>query len=88
MDLTFDPAKDAANIAKHGISLSAAADLDWSNALIMIDDREDYSEERLKALVPMAGRLYVIVYVLRDGSVRPISLRKANNREMKIYDET
>jgi uncharacterized DUF497 family protein len=50
--------------------------------------RRDYNEERIRAFVPMAGRLYVIVYVLRDGKMRVISLRKANNREMKIYDET
>jgi len=41
MHLTFDPVKDAANVAKHGISLSAAADLDWANALTESDDRHD-----------------------------------------------
>ena len=28
MDVEFDPAKDAANIAKHGISLARARELD------------------------------------------------------------
>ena len=28
MDIEFDPAKDASNVAKHGISLSRAADLE------------------------------------------------------------
>ena len=39
MNTTFDPAKDAVNLAKHGISLAEAARLDWDNALVSPDDR-------------------------------------------------
>ena len=30
MRITFDPAKDAANVAKHGLSLAVGAELDWT----------------------------------------------------------
>ena len=39
---TFDPNKDAINLNKHGLSLAEAADLDWSEALIWVDNRKSY----------------------------------------------
>lgn len=46
MVITFDPKKDKLNQRKHGISLSAAVDFDWDNAMIWIDQRYHYSEVR------------------------------------------
>ena len=40
----FDPAKDSANQAKHGVSLSMANDLDWEAALVWVDERFEYRE--------------------------------------------
>jgi len=34
MELDFDPTKDAANIAKHGLSLAAAEQRGWMHGLI------------------------------------------------------
>jgi uncharacterized DUF497 family protein len=31
--IVFDPEKDATNLSKHGVSMSAAAQLDWDAAL-------------------------------------------------------
>ena len=44
MSVEFDPAKNAANLAKHGISLARAADLDFQTAVIRPDQRRDYGE--------------------------------------------
>ncbi|MFC5522260.1 BrnT family toxin [Polaromonas jejuensis] len=52
MNTTFDPAKDAVNLAKHGISLAEVARLDWDNALVSLDDRREYDELRQVALAP------------------------------------
>ena len=65
--ITFDPAKDQTNRNKHGISLAEADILDWSAALTWEDDRKDYGEIRLVALLPMADRLYCCVYVERSS---------------------
>ena len=51
------------NRAKHGVSLAAAALLDWDAALAWIDDRFDYGETRLVALVPMENVLYFVAFV-------------------------
>ncbi len=47
----YDPAKEQANIAKHGVSLALAKALDWGSALIWPDERADYGEARQAALV-------------------------------------
>lgn len=87
MDTTFDPAKDARNFAKHGVSLAAAAGLDWDNALVAPDTRRNYFEPRQVALAPMDGRLWVVVFTDRPHGRRIISLRKANLREYRRYEQ-
>ncbi|MDP3943268.1 MAG: BrnT family toxin [Methylotenera sp.] len=87
MKLTFDPKKEDANLAKHNVSLTEAAFLDWSNALIWPDQRHDYGEERQVALVPMNQRLYFVAFVDRKTVRRIISLRKANKRDFDHYEQ-
>ncbi len=85
MRIVFDPEKDATNLSKHGVSLAAAAELDWDAALAWIDDRADYGEQRIVALAPIGDRLFFVVYVDRDEARRVISLRRANRREVSHY---
>jgi len=85
--IAFDPAKDAANLAKHGVSLAAAAAFDWDTALEREDDRFDYGEVRFVAIGLIDGRLHVMVFT--EGSdadaVRVISLRPAERHEKRFY---
>lgn len=85
MSNLFDPAKDTANTAKHGISLMRASELDLASAIVRPDVRRDDGEPRWLAYGILDNRLHVLVFAMRDGSVRPISLRKANARERKRY---
>jgi uncharacterized DUF497 family protein len=50
MEIEFDPAKEAGNIAKHGVSLQATEQFDWDTAFEREDDRFDYGEVRFVAL--------------------------------------
>ncbi len=52
MRIEFDSAKDAANQAKHGVTLALAGELDWEAALVWVDDRFEYNEIRIIALAP------------------------------------
>jgi uncharacterized DUF497 family protein len=88
VDIDFDPDKDATNLSKHGVSLAAAAQLDWDAALAWIDDRADYGELRIVALAPIGDRLFFVVFVDRDQARRIISLRRANRREVNHYVRT
>lgn len=85
MRIEFDSTKDAANLAKHGVSLALAAELDWEAALVWVDDRFAYGELRMIALAPKTSILYYVAYVERGEARRPISLRRANRREVKRY---
>lgn len=73
--ITFDPTKNSANIAKHGVSLTIAADLEWDSAMTWADGRRDYGE----------ARLYCVIFTDRGNTRRIISLRKANEREVRRY---
>ena len=46
MRIEFDKTKDEANLAKHGVSLAMAKELDWDAALVWLDDRFEYDELR------------------------------------------
>jgi len=84
----FDPAKDAVNQAKHGLSLSLAEELDWDAALVWVDDRYEYGELRMIALAPKTQALYYVAFVERGEARRIVSLRRANRREVKRYVES
>ncbi|MBA4059496.1 BrnT family toxin [uncultured Acidovorax sp.] len=92
MKVTFDPAKDAANMAKHGVSLTEAAGFEWGTAVVWPDTRRDYGEARMVALGYIGLRIMALVFVDRPPEQpterRIISLRKANSREVKRYAET
>lgn len=83
--LAFDPDKDAANVAKHGLSLRLAEQMGLEDAVVVQDIRRDYGEERWVAYQEMDGRVCVLVFTMRAGALRPISLRKANEREQKFF---
>lgn len=85
VEIIFDPAKEAINIAKHGVSLIEASRLDWSAALEWTDTRKDYGELRQCALVTLADRVFFVAFVDRADGRRVISLRKANQREFDRY---
>ncbi len=85
--IDFDPAKDEINRRKHGISLGAADLGDWQQAWIARDERRDYGEPRWYAYLPIAGRVFVVVYTERADVTRIISLRRANPREVRKYEQ-
>lgn len=87
MKIEFDPAKDAVNVRKHGVSLALAAQLDWDAALVWVDDRFEYDEWRMIALAPETNTLYYVAFVERGDVRRIISLRQALRREVKHYVE-
>lgn len=86
MEITFDPDKDAANTAKHGLSLAVASRLNWEKALMWVDSRKDYGEVRHSALAVLADRMFFVAFVDRADRRRVISLRKANQREFDRYE--
>ena len=87
MQCTFDPAKDAVNQEKHGVSLALAEVLFSGPHISVSDSRLDYGETRQIAFGFINRRLFVCVYTDRGDERRVISLRKANSREVRRYGE-
>lgn len=85
MNYTFDPVKNALNVKRHGVFFATAMDFEWETAVVAVDDRHEYGETRFIATGLIANRVYVRVFNLRETSVRLISLRKANRREVQRY---
>jgi uncharacterized protein len=80
-NIEFDPAKDAANVEKHGISLARAADLDL--LAFVEDDRFEESRYRIYGLID--DGLYCLVATDRGDKIRVISLRRVHAKEMRRY---
>jgi uncharacterized DUF497 family protein len=83
----FDLEKDASNQRKHGLSLADAGRLDWDAMRIQVDSRRDYREERLVGFGLLDTNLHCVVFTLRDGAIRVISLRRANYREINEHEQ-
>jgi uncharacterized DUF497 family protein len=89
MDFELDTAKDAINRIKHGYPL-ALGRIILENVVADVLDPREYltefgSEERRLAYGLVAGRLFVCVYTILDGTCRLISVRKANMREQRKW---
>lgn len=87
MEIEFDPGKDALNQRQHGLSLAVAGLMDFASALVEVDDRKKYGETRYTAYGPIGSRLYCLVFTMRGSTLRAISLRKANSREVRDYEQ-
>lgn len=88
MQITYDPAKCERNTADRGLSFELVRAFDWSVALVLEDQRQDYGERRFQALGFIGDRLYMLVFTPRAGAVHVISLRKANKREVTGYEQS
>jgi len=83
METEFDAAKDQANIAKHGVSLSQAVELEI--LAVLRDDRFDHGEERFRAWGLIDDVAHCLAFSTRNNKVRAISLRRAHRKEMDRY---
>ncbi len=78
MEIEFDPVKDEANKAKHGISLTRASELDIR--AVIEDDRFEEQRYRLYGMIDSAW--YCLAAVFRENRTRAISLRRAHQEEV------
>ncbi|NYD89536.1 BrnT family toxin [Sphingomonas melonis] len=86
MEITFDPAKDVINRAKHGVPLAFGERIFADdNVLLIPSARPEDGEERWKAVGMVGDRLWTAVYVERDQTTRFISVRKSNDAEARGY---
>jgi uncharacterized DUF497 family protein len=85
MKISFDPAKDERNRKERGFSLEVGVEVIRHQVTTRLDDRHDYGEDRLVSFGYVGERLFVCVYTVRGDTLRIISVRKANDREIMRY---
>lgn len=61
---------------------------EWKKCYTEQDERNEYGEVRFVSIGPIHARLHVMVWTVRGKKVRIISLRKANSREVKRYEQS
>ena len=87
MTYEWDKAKNRGNFAKHGLDFEDAELVFAGPCVTFEDSRFDYGEEQLITLGLLVGRVVIIAHSQRGEPTRIISMRKANRREQKIYQE-
>ncbi len=88
MKIIYDVIKNKANQEIRGLEFDLVASLEWKKAIIEQDVRKEYGEIRMRAFCPNnEGRIFVVVFTMREVKMRIISFRKANARERKFYEK-
>jgi uncharacterized DUF497 family protein len=85
MNYTWNENKLALNLKNHKVHFATAQHFEWESATIEPDIRKDYGESRFCAYGLIETRLHCLVFTPRNDSIRIISLRKANKREVNRY---
>ena len=85
MHYKHNPKNLAENVAKHQVWFEFADDFEWETAIVTVDNRHQYAEIRFRATGLIAQRVHVLVFCFRETKIRLISLRRANQREVKRY---
>ncbi|HEU0094329.1 MAG TPA: BrnT family toxin [Vicinamibacteria bacterium] len=89
VEFTWDPAKAAANLSKHGVSLEDASTV-FRNPLAKVLPDPTHSEQEQRSLIighSARGRLLLVVFTESNDRIRIISARDASARERREYEE-
>ena len=82
----WDDAKNAANLAKHGISFEEAVTI-WDGPVVTGQDELHQSEVREISFGLIGGTTVVcVVHTERNEKTRIISARKATRNERRLFD--
>jgi uncharacterized DUF497 family protein len=88
-EFEWDGAKAASNLAKHGISFEVATRVFDDAAFVDLEASfGDAAEIRRKAVGSINGRIFTVVYTVRNQSIRIISARRSNAREVRSYGQS
>lgn len=87
MEFEWDEAKNAANLAKHGVAFEDAIAVFDGHRVLWPDARRDYGEARWITVGRQGqGLALTVVYTMRSDRCRIISVRLANRMEKAKLD--
>ena len=82
----FDPAKSAANKAKHGIDFDEAQTL-WSDADGYVVPLRSATEPRWALIARLGETYWCAIHTIRPLNIRIISVRRARKKEIVGYEQ-
>lgn len=85
LDIEFDEQKRIQTLLNRDLDFARAGGVFSSTIHILEDQRKSYGEKRFITLGFLDGRLIMVVWTVRGVKRRVISMRKANEREIKEY---
>ncbi len=89
MHFEWDPDKNEANVAKHGMSFVAAVKVFDDPGRIELDSsKPEYGETRNKTIGMVGSKLFTVVHTDRGEVRRIISARRARANEQRQYDQS
>ena len=89
LQFTWDPAKAAANLRKHGVAFEDASTV-FRNPLAKVLPDPTHSEREQRSLIlghSVGGRLLLVVFTETEERIRIISARDVSARERREYEE-
>ena len=88
MSITFDPKKEAANVRKHGVSLTEGDGVLYDPMALTIEDTSAVGEQRFVTIgANTFGHLRIVIYTHRGDDERIISVRKPEPKEVRAYEK-
>jgi uncharacterized DUF497 family protein len=88
MEFEWNENKNAENFKKHGVSFEKAENaFEDENAVELFDELNSDTEIRFQIIALSSKRLLFVAFTVRKEIVRIISARKADAKQVKIYNE-
>ena len=84
--IEFDDAKRQITLFTNGLDMAKANEVFDKSHLDQIDGRKDYGEVRIRTFGYLDKQPVFIVWTYRANIKRIISMRRANEREIKKYE--
>lgn len=85
MEITYDEQKRNDTLLRRGLDFAHANAVFAGAYLTVLDDREDYGEDRYQTLGLLNETVVMVVWTPRDNTRRVFSMRRCNDEERKLY---
>jgi uncharacterized DUF497 family protein len=85
MNFEFDPEKSDANSIKHGIDFVEAQGL-WNDADLLEIPAKTTDEPRFLVIGKIGEKHWTGIITYRSDNIRIISVRRARNEEIELYE--
>jgi uncharacterized DUF497 family protein len=85
MNFEFDPEKSDSNKIKHGIDFIEAQEV-WNDIDLLEIPAKTTDEPRFLVIAKIGKKYWTGIITYRNGNIRIISVRRARDEEIELYE--